>query len=169
MRGAELQFVLGANHAFRDLATDLAFLDGDVFVANPQLGADGGHEHLLSCRHVGRAAHDVERFLATHVDGGDVEVVGVGVVDAGEHLAHDDATQGTFHRLKTFEVFHFEARGGEQFADFLGRIFAVDVLFQPVVGDFHIRSDFIEPQRYEKLTKWHAVFCILEKSDDLLL
>ena len=133
-----MQFVLGADHAFRDLATDLAFLDGDVFVAKPKLSADGGHEHLLACRHVGRAAHDVQRFLAAAVYGGDVQVVGVGVVDAGEHLAHDDAFQGTFHRLEAFQVFHFKACGGQYFADFLSRIIAVDVLFQPIVGDFHI-------------------------------
>ena len=59
VRGAKLQLVFGANHAFRDLTANLAFLDGDMFVANPKFGVDGGYEHLLACRHVGCAAHDV--------------------------------------------------------------------------------------------------------------
>ena len=97
VRGAELQLVLGANHAFRNLATDLALLDGDMFITNPELGVDGSHKHLLTSSHVRCAAYDVQGFFAAHIDGGDVQVVGVGVVDAGKHLAHDDAFQGTFH------------------------------------------------------------------------
>ena len=137
VRGAELQLVFGANHAFAHLAAYLALLDGDMFVANPKFGVDGGHKHLLAGSHVGRAANDVQRFLAAHIHGGDVQMVGVGVVDAGEHLAHDHAFQGTFHRLKTLEVFHFKARRSQQFADLLRRIIAIDVLFQPVIRNLH--------------------------------
>ena len=59
------------------------------------------------------------------------------MIDTSEHLADDNAFQSTFHRLERGEVFHFEACRGQYFADFFRWVIAVDVLFQPVIGDFH--------------------------------
>lgn len=64
-------------------------------------------------------------------------MVGVGMIDASEYFAHHNALQRAFHRLKGDEVFHFQTRGGQQLADSLRRVFAVDVLSQPIIGDFH--------------------------------
>ena len=75
VRLAQLQLVLGAYHALRHLTADLAFLDGDVLLADPQLSANGSYEHLLSSCHVGRTANDMQRLFAAAIDGGDMEVV----------------------------------------------------------------------------------------------
>ena len=90
MAGAHTNLVLGANHAQRLLATHLRALDGKFLVAVIELGAQGGDNHLLAGSNIGRAAHNLYGCLAiAQVDGGDVQVVTVRVVNASDDVAYD--------------------------------------------------------------------------------
>jgi hypothetical protein len=68
------------------------------------------------------------RARRPHVHGGKAQLVGVGVLAAGEHLPDHDAFQAARHGLDPFHVFHFQAGTGKQVGDFLGRLGQVHVL-----------------------------------------
>ena len=53
---------------------------------------------------------------------------------AGEHLGDDDLVQV---HAAGFDALDLHARHGEQFGQGLGRAVVVDVVAQPIEGDFH--------------------------------
>ena len=93
-----------------------------------QLCAYGGNHHGLSGGHVGRTAHYLHRFGQSEVDGGDVQVVAVGMLHAGEHLADYDAAEPSGHRFHLFEGVTFQAQRGEGLGELRGREVEADVI-----------------------------------------
>ena len=136
VRGADADFILGADHAERLDAADFRFLDFEFLVAVVEGSADGGHYDGLPGGHVGRAADNLYgSFGEAEVYGGDVEMVAVGMLDAGEDLADDDAAKAAADALHEFHAARFKADRGEGFAYFPGAHFdfRTEVLLQPFV------------------------------------
>ena len=65
---------------------------------------------------------------------------------AGEHFAHDDALQAAAHGLDLLERLHLQTDVREDSRHRLGRQVGGDVLFQPVVRDIHIVSNFLSDE-----------------------
>ena len=138
MAGAHTDFVLGANHAQRLLAAHLAALDGEFLVAVIEFGAQGGDDDLLAGGHVGSTAHDLDGGIAVaQVNGGDVQVVTVGVVDAGHYLSHDQAAQAALDGFYLFNCAHFQTQRGQCLGHLLGCQVGVNVAFEPFIGNIH--------------------------------
>ena len=79
------QLLGGAEHAFGHLSAHLALLD---LHAAGQVRAVERHRGQHARAAVGRAADDVQGLLAAHIHHGAVQVVGVGVIHTGQHLAN---------------------------------------------------------------------------------
>src|SRR5450631_3694454 len=58
---------------------------------------------------------------------------------ARDDLRHDDAVERAGNFLHAFD---FEAEHGEPLGQFLGRPVEINVLFEPVKGDFHVETNF---------------------------
>ena len=114
--GAGADLVLGADHAERLHAAYLRFFDLKRLVAAVEGGAHGGHYHSLAGGHICGAAHYLGGLAVAEVHGGDVQVVAVGVIDAGEHLADHDAFEATLYRLHLLEAVGLEANRGQRLA-----------------------------------------------------
>ena len=97
VRCAHANLVFGANHTERLLSANLRFLDYKLFVTVVKHCANGGYNHFLSCGNIRRAAYNCQQFGAAHVNGCNVQVVGIGVVDAGFHFANHKAFQSAFN------------------------------------------------------------------------
>ncbi len=67
------------------------------------------------------------------------ELVGVGMLVARDDLRHDDAVERAGDFLHALD---FEAEHGEPLGQFLGRPVEINVLFEPVKGDFHLGKLF---------------------------
>ena len=95
---AQAKLALGAVHAARLDATQLALLDLEVAGKH---GADHRDDDLVALVEVLGAAHNLQRgriavlvnVLVAHGDLAQPHVVGVGVGLLGEHLAHDDVLE----------------------------------------------------------------------------
>jgi hypothetical protein len=75
----------------------------------------------------------VEGAFGSYVNGGDVQVVAVGVGFAGEHLGYDHVLQAAFDAFYFFYVFDFETREGEEVVEFMGCEVGVDILTEPFI------------------------------------
>ena len=93
-----LQFRGGAEHALGDHAPQLALLDLD---AAGQVGTVQRHGHQHAPLHIGRAAHDVQGFLAAHVYRTLMQMGALHVL-AGQHTAHDHLVHAVGHVLHAF-------------------------------------------------------------------
>ena len=90
-----LQFRSGAEHSLGDHAPQLALLD--LHTAG-QVRAVQRHGHQHAHLHIGRAAHDVQGFLAAHIHGALVQMGALHVL-AGQHTAHDHLVHAVGHVL----------------------------------------------------------------------
>lgn len=120
MRGADADFVLGADHAERLYAAELRFLDGEALLlpCGVEGCADGGHDYGLAGGYVGGAADNLQRSLGPGVDLADVHVVAVGMRFAGEHLADNHAAESSADRLDFLERVTFKAQRGQGLSQF---------------------------------------------------
>ena len=148
VRRADPQLVLGAEHSERLHAADLAALDLERLVAS--FGVEHGThrcaEHFESLAAVGGAADDPQGLRSAHVDRRYVQMIRIGMLLAGEHFAHDDALQAAAHGLDLLERLHLQTDVREDSRHRLGRQVGGDVLFQPVVRDIHIVSNFLSDE-----------------------
>ena len=140
MVGAELQLVGSAEHALADGAAQLAFLNLVVLgIRGVYLGAYLGAHHLLAGSHVGSATDDIQRTLAAHVDGGQVQVVAVGVRLAGQHLCYHHMLQTALDGLHLLHAVHLQAGESQQVVQFLrSHILNIHILFKPIKRNIHI-------------------------------
>ena len=91
---AKAKLVLGTDHALARLAAQLGGFDREFCaIGRAQRGPDRGHRDGLPDRDIRRAADDWQRRRAAHIDSGAAQLVGVGMLDAGQHLAHHHAIQ----------------------------------------------------------------------------
>ena len=76
-------------------ATDLALLDGEGFVTRGEDGADGSDDDRLASSYIGRTTDDLQGRLCTYIYCRDVEVIGVLMHIAGQHVTDDKALEPT--------------------------------------------------------------------------
>ena len=107
VRRAHTNFVFGTNHAHRLHAAQFALLDSETFIAIIEHAAQIGHNHLLPGGHIGSAANNLARHIASQINLRDVQVVAVGMGLAREHLPHEKAFQTTFYGLHLFQGVNF--------------------------------------------------------------
>ena len=138
--GAQLQLVGSAEHTLADGTAQLAFLDLVVLgIRGVDLGANLGAHHLLSGGHVGGAADDVQRTLAAHVDGRQVQVVAVGVRLAGQHLRNHHMLQTALDGFHLLHAIDLQAGESQQVVQFLrSHILNIHILFKPIERNIHI-------------------------------
>ncbi len=155
VRGADAQFVFGAEHAQRFDSANLAALDLELLVAAVRVehGTHRGAQHLEAGAAVGCSAHDLQRLRSPRVDRRNVQMVRIGVVRAGQDFADDHAAQPAPDGLDLLETLDFESDVREDRRNLFGRQIDVDVAFEPVIGDIH-RFDFFS------IGKLHAKIAI---------
>ena len=114
MRGAHPDLVLRADHPFGHFSADLGFLNLER-LARERIhgGTHDRDDHFLSGRHVGRAADDGQGRFAADVHRRQAQLVGVGMPDAGLHLAHHQAAQAALDRFHGFDALDFEPAKGQ--------------------------------------------------------
>ena len=138
--GTELQFFSSTEHTLADGAAQLAFLNLVVLcVRSIYLGAYLSTDHLLTGGDVGGAADDVQRTLAAHIDGGQVQVVAVGVRLACQHLRYHHMFQTALDGLHLLHAVHLQAGESQQVVQFLrSHILNIHILFKPIKRNIHI-------------------------------
>ena len=132
---ADAEFVLGADHTEGLHAADLGFLDLEI---TGQHRAELGEEDLLAGGHVGRAAHHGQRLARAGIHGGDVEMVGVRVRLAGQHLGHHDPGESARDLFLLLHAVDFDADRGHRVRHFLRGQVALQILLEPIVTELHI-------------------------------
>ena len=138
---ADVELLLGAAHAEALHAAELALLDLlGLAVLVEELGdrgADLGKGCLDALAHVRRAADDLEGLLAVrHL--ADVQVVGVRVRLALEHLGDDDEV-GERVAAYGLDGLDLEAGAGELLGEFVRvEVVDLDVVVKPAERDFHL-------------------------------
>ena len=67
-----------------------------------------------------------------------MQVVGIGMLLAGEHLAHHHARKAALDGLDLLEALDLESDVGQYPGDLFGPEIGVDVAFEPVRRNIHI-------------------------------
>ena len=81
------------------------------------------HNHFLPCCHVGRTAHDLHGLrIGCKPHRRDMQVVGVRVRHAGQHLAYNQTRQTTLDGLYFLYRTHLQTDGGQNLCHCLGII-----------------------------------------------
>ena len=132
------QLACRAQHALALDTTQLAQLDLEHFAigAGWQLGPHGGARHFDAWAHIGRAAHDLQDRTGTRIDLTDVQTVGIGVLADFQHMTHHHAGE---RRSDGVQLFHFQARHGEQVGQLLRGQIRVAEATQPRLRELHER------------------------------
>ena len=124
---AKAKLVWRTHHAVRKLAADLRLLDFEI---TGQDGAGQRHEHAVADLVVRRAADNrLHAPVGAHVDGANRELVGIGMRQAGEHLADHDVLERGHPRADHLLNLETEKRDG--MGDFLGGGVERHVLLKP--------------------------------------
>ena len=133
--GTNAQLIVGTQHTERFDATNLALLDFESlgFAHRVEHRANGCTEYLQACTHVGGTANDIERLARTDIDRRYVQVVRIGVIDAGQHLADNHTCQTATNGFDLLELFDFETYICQNFSDLLSREIGFQIIFQPIV------------------------------------
>ena len=132
---ADTDFLGAAHHAAGGDASELAFLDGE---AAGQGGTGEGQWDLVADFVVLGPADNLACGAAAVIDLADAEAVRIGVRDGLLHLGDHDE-----FRLDSdfIDTFHFDAREGEEVAQFGdGAGAEIEVGAEPVEGDFHFKT-----------------------------
>src|ERR1051325_9075665 len=133
------QFLRGAHHALGFDAANFADLDCKGLFARFSRQSVAGEDEgdFIAGFEIVRTADDLA-FAFAVVDAAKRELVSVWVFLAGEDLGDNDAVEIA---AKFLNAFDFDAEHGEPFGQLLGRPVEIDVLFEPVKGDFHVLSN----------------------------
>ena len=67
-----------------------------------------------------------------------MEVIRIGMVFAGQHLADNDAFESSAHGFNLLEGLHLQTDIGQDMRHLFGRQIDRDILLEPVVGYVHI-------------------------------
>ena len=133
MAGADANLVLGADHAVGGHAAHLGLLDGELLVAVIEGRAHGGDNHRLSGGHVGGAADNLLDGAAAEVDGGDMQMVAVGMSLTGEHLAHHQAAEAAADNVDGLYTVALQSFRRQGRGELLRRHVEINVVFKPLV------------------------------------
>ena len=131
----QAEFLRRTHHAVRLDPANLADLDGEGRLA--WLGGQGGarqnERHLVAGLEILRPADDLPLALAViHPANG--ELVGIRVLVFGDDLGDDDAFKLAAELLHAFDL---DADHRQPLGEFGGGPIELDVLLEPVKGDFH--------------------------------
>ena len=133
VRSAHANLVLGANHTERLHAAYFRLLDCKFLVAIIELSAHGGNYHVLSGSHIGCATHNLSGYAVAEVNGGDVQVVAVGVLHAGEHFAHHQSGKTALDGFNFLYRAGFETERSEGSSQLIGSKVEIDIFLQPII------------------------------------
>ena len=135
VRRAYAYFVFGTNHAERFHTAYFRFLDFECLAFRCIEGcADSGYHYGLASGHVGRAADNLcGGACVVEVDGGDMQVVAVGMYVACEHFADNDAGKAAFDALYALHRAGLEANGRKEVRQGFGAEVEVNVFFEPFI------------------------------------
>ena len=139
-----------ANLADLDLERLLTWLSG-------HLAAGQRQRHLAANLKIRRTADDLPHALAV-VHLAERQAVGVRVLLLLQHLGDYDVLESAGHLLHALDL---EPNHGQLLGEFLGRRVEVDVLLQPVVGNFHFLGESGENRgaaEYAKTGKMRWIF-----------
>ena len=125
----------GAEHTVGQFPPELAL--GDVDTPG-QPGVVQGHGHQIPFGDVLSTGDDLNRLFLAHVHLADPHMVGVGVADHGQHLAHHHVFHFSVHPLIGF---HLLTENGQGFHKFLvGDLRKVyEIFIEPFSVQFHSR------------------------------
>ncbi len=141
VRSADADFVFGAYHAEGFDAADFRFFDFEfVSVGVVEGCAYGGYDDGLPGVDVGSAAYNLHGAVGeAEVYGGDMEVVAVGVLDAGEHFADDYSAEASADCLDALDAAGLEAGGCQRRRNFFGghAEFGREELLKPFIRNVH--------------------------------
>ena len=140
--GAYAYLVLGTNHAVAVYSTELRLLYHELLVAIVEHASEVGHDDFLTCRHIGSAAYYLLGLAFAEVNGGDMQVVAVGMHLARKHFAHIQSFQSAFHGLHFLKCIDLKPTRSEGICRLLRCQFEVDVFFKPFVRNIHY-NDFL--------------------------
>lgn len=103
--GSDTQFVLGAEHPERLHAPDLAALDLELLLAavGVEHRTHRSAKDLETLPTVGSTADDLQRSLAAYIHRRQMQMVRIGMIRAGQHLADHDAGKSAADRFDLFE------------------------------------------------------------------
>ncbi len=129
VRRSDTDLVFGTDHAERFHAADFRFLDGEFLVTVIEGCAYSGHHNGLSGSHIGRAADNLGLGSVAEINGGDVEMVAVGMLDAGQHFADDNAAETSAYRLYFLHRAGLKTYRGEGGGEFVGGQTEIEIFF----------------------------------------
>ena len=119
MARAKTKLILGAYHAHGLHSAYLGFLYFYFLVTVIESRADSSDNHSLAGRHIRGAADDLLRLLASEIDSCHMQMIGIGMVGTGQHLADDYPPQTSADALNLLDSVTFKAHrrqdGGQLF------------------------------------------------------
>ena len=135
----DTKLILGTQHTERLNTTNLATFDFEHLVATGgvQLCANSGTHNLQTLAAVGSATDNIEGLAGAHIHGGDVEVVRIGVILAGENLTNNHTTKTALYCFDFLEVLNFQTDVGENYRCLLGCNVAFQIVFKPIIRNVH--------------------------------
>ena len=131
--GAEVELVLGEDHPLRDLSAQLAPLEHESV---RQRRARQRHRHLRAGAEVPGTADDRVRPFLPHVDGRELQPVGVGMLRRLEHVPDAEEREVAGH-ANLFDAVDLRRPDRERLGDLGGRYVDPQVLAQPAERDLH--------------------------------
>lgn len=120
MRCSDTYLVFSANHTHGFDTANLGFLYDKFLVAIIKHSAHGGYNNCLSGCNIGRTANYLFGIFTSKVNGGDVQVVAIGVLDTRQHLAYNDTTEAATYSLHSMNAFTFKPYGGQRSCQLFG-------------------------------------------------
>jgi len=130
--GAEVDLVLGEDHPLRDLAAELAAVEGQPVRERRTGQCDGD---LRAGAEVPRAADDLVRAVLADVHLRQLQTVRVRMLAGLEHVP--DAEAGDVGGAAALDPVHLGGRDRQPVCDLLGRCVDAHVLAQPAERDLH--------------------------------
>ena len=110
MRRTDAYLVLSANHTKRLNATELRLLNDELLVAIVEHTAQVGYYYFQTCCHIGGTTDNLLGFTLAKVYRRHMQMVGVGMYLASQHLANIESLQTSLHTLYFFKSVNFKAR-----------------------------------------------------------
>ena len=139
MAGTQLEFVLGAKHAFANLATQFTFLYLiKLSVGSPDFGPYLGTDHLLAGGNIGSTANDMQRLGSADIDSGDVQMVRIWVRFTGKDLGNNDMLQAALDGLNLFYTLNLQSGEGQQIVQLMGCQICFYIITKPIIRYFHL-------------------------------
>jgi hypothetical protein len=138
MATASANFIFGTQHAFAGFSSDFGLFDSERLSSNGVQGsAHRGYHHFLTGSYIGGAAYNGKAVFTIGGHNSTPQSVGVGVLLATEHFAHNQAGQLIGGLAQSFGTIYFEPNFCQSLTKRIDFNRLLEVMKQPIVGDFH--------------------------------